>query len=72
MATKSEVTGDNLERITLSLAGILQSRQLVLLITGAEKLDVYRQALKQTEVNKTPISAVLQQTDVPVHVYWAP
>lgn len=72
MAHKSKVTGDNLERITLSFAGLLQSKQLILLITGDEKLEVYRQALEQTDVNKTPISAVLQQTSVPVHVYWAP
>ena len=72
MAHKSKVTGDNLERITLSFAGLLQSKKLILLITGDEKLDVYRQALSQTDVNKTPISAVLQQQRVPVHVYWAP
>lgn len=71
-ATRSKVTGDNLERMTLSLAGLLQAKTLILLITGEEKLAVYRQALDQADPRKTPISAVLQQSQVPVHVYWAP
>jgi 6-phosphogluconolactonase len=71
-AKRSEVTGDNLERITLSLAGLLKSRQLVLLITGEEKLAVYRQALNQSNPQKMPVSAVLTQQQVPVHVFWAP
>lgn len=72
MAHRSKVTGDNLERITLSLAGLLKSRELILLITGDEKLNVYRQALEQTDPRKTPISAVLQQQQVPVHIFWSP
>lgn len=72
MAHRSEVTGDNLERITLSLSGILDSKFLVLLITGDSKREVYQQALTAKDSRLTPISAVLQQTDVPVHVYWAP
>lgn len=71
IANKSEVTGDNLERITLSLAGLMKSRHLVLLITGQSKLDVYREALQSQTPQQTPISAVLQQQKVPVHVYWA-
>ncbi|MFT4924064.1 MAG: 6-phosphogluconolactonase [Phenylobacterium sp.] len=72
MANRSEVTGDNLERITLSLYGLLQSRQMILLITGEQKLAVYRQALALTDVSKMPVSAVLQQDKVPLHVFWAP
>lgn len=71
MANKSEVTGDNLERMTLSMAGLMASRSLVLLITGQSKLDVYRQALESNDAQSTPISAVLQQQKVPVHVYWS-
>ena len=72
MAHPSEVTGDNLERITLSLAGILASKFLVLLITGDQKRQIYQQALTAHDPRQTPISAVLQQTAIPVHVYWAP
>lgn len=72
MAKPSEVTGELIERISLSLYGLLQSRQLHLLITGEEKLEVYKEALASDNFNLTPISAVLSQTAVPVHVYWAP
>lgn len=72
MAHPSEVTGDNLERITLTMGGILHSKYLVLLITGETKLTVYRQALVSDDHRSTPISAVLQQTNLPVHLYWAP
>ena len=71
-ATPSEVTGELTERMTLSLYGLLQSRQLHLLITGEEKLAVYKEALASDDLLMTPISAVLQQDVVPVKVYWAP
>lgn len=79
-ANRSEVTGDNLERMTLSLYGLLQSRQLILLITGEDKLAVYREALAQADHHKMPLSAVLQQhyndkkvaKKVPLHIFWAP
>ncbi|WP_101757192.1 6-phosphogluconolactonase [Oceanicoccus sp. KOV_DT_Chl] len=71
-ANPSAVTGELTERMSMSLYGLLQSRQLHLLITGEEKMDVYQQALLSDDVLKTPISAVLQQHNVPVHVYWAP
>ena len=71
-AERSEVTGALTERMSLSLFGLMQSRQLHLLITGDEKLAVYQQALASPDVMLTPVSAVLQQTTVPVHIYWAP
>jgi 6-phosphogluconolactonase len=72
MANRSHVTGHNIERMTLSLAGLLKSRELILLIIGEEKLDVYKQALVETEHKKMPVSAVLQQQKVPIRVFWAP
>ena len=71
-AQRSEVTGDCTERMTLSLAGILNSRHLLLLISGEEKLATYRQALAGDDVAAMPVRAVLQQKDVNVTVYWAP
>ena len=71
-AEPSEVTGENLERMTLSHHGLMKSKRIVLLITGEEKLDVYRQALNEPDHLKMPISAVLQQNQVPLHVFWAP
>lgn len=71
-AHRSEVTGDITERMTLTLAGLLKSRLLVLMITGQEKLDVLRKAQAGSDVLEMPIRAVLQQEQVPVVVYWAP
>ncbi|RYY76558.1 MAG: 6-phosphogluconolactonase [Gammaproteobacteria bacterium] len=72
IAHQSEVTGAITERMTLSLAGLLHSKTLVLLITGQEKLDVLRKAQAGKDVAEMPIRAVLQQDRVPVVVYWAP
>ena len=71
-AKQSEVTGAITERMTLTLAGLLRSKSLLLLITGDEKLAVLRQAQAGTDINEMPIRAVLQQQQVPVAVYWAP
>ena len=72
VAHQSEVTGTITERMTLSLAGLLRSKTLVLLITGDEKLAVLRKAQAGTDVAEMPIRAILQQDRVPVVVYWAP
>ncbi|HEY8939972.1 MAG TPA: 6-phosphogluconolactonase [Cellvibrio sp.] len=71
-AKQSDVTGAIVERMTLSLAGLLRSKLLVLLITGDEKLAVLRAAQAEGDVNDMPIRAVLRQDRVPVIVYWAP
>jgi 6-phosphogluconolactonase len=71
-AIQSEVTGTITERMTLTLAGLLKSKLLVLLITGDEKLSVLRAAQSGTDSHAMPIRAVLQQEQVPVLVYWAP
>ena len=71
-AHPSEVTGAVTERMTLSLAGLLKSKSLVLLITGDEKLSVLRAAQAGSDVNEMPIRALLQQQQVPLTIYWAP
>ena len=71
-ANPSEVTGELTERMSLTLYGLLQSRQLHLLITGEEKLAVYKQALASNDSLLTPITALLKQNRVRVKVYWAP
>ena len=71
-AQASAVTGDLTERLSLSLYGLLQSRQLHLLITGDDKREIYEAAKLCTDIIATPVSAVLNQNEVPVHVYWAP
>lgn len=70
-AKESEVTGAVTERITLSLTGLLATKQLLLMITGEEKLAVFRAAQAEGAVEDMPIRALLQQ-DLPLTVYWAP
>lgn len=71
-AHPSEVTGAITERMTLTLAGLLKSRTLILLITGDEKLAVLRKAQAGNDVSEMPMRAILQQQQVPVTLYWAP
>ena len=71
-AHPSDVTGEHTERMSLTVSALLQCRQLVLLITGQDKLSVYRRALASPDELLLPISAILHQDKCPVAVYWAP
>jgi 6-phosphogluconolactonase len=71
-AVKSEVTGDNIERMTLTPWSILQSQRLILLITGTDKWAVFRQACQSGASTDQPISFFIHQGSVPLEVYWAP
>ena len=70
-AVKSEVTGDNLERMTMAPWSILQSHRLILLITGADKWEVYQQARDNSPSADRPISLMIHQQQSPLEVYWA-
>ncbi len=63
--------GDSdVDRMTITLNGILNARHIVLLCFGSNKLEVFDRA--NGEVNKSlPISVLLAQNDVPVSLYWA-
>ena len=72
LATQSEVTGSNIERLSLSLNGLLQSERIIILLTGDEKLEVFRQAQQEGAIEDMPIRALLHQNKTPVELYWAP
>ncbi len=72
LAKQSNVTGENTERLTLTLNGLLQSKRLIILLTGDEKLAVFRNALQEGPIEDMPVRAVLKQNKVPVELYWAP
>lgn len=57
-------------RISLTLAALLQSDEIVLLFFGDDKREVYRQAKLDPEAY--PVSRLLHQDRVPVHAFWAP
>jgi 6-phosphogluconolactonase len=54
-------------RITLTLAALLRSRAIFLLITGEAKRQVILDALGGADL---PVRAILQQDRVPVRVFW--
>lgn len=57
-------------RISLTLSALLQSDEIVLLFFGHDKREVYEQAKLDPEAY--PVSRLLHQQHVPVHVFWAP
>ena len=59
-------------RMSLTLASLLNSRRLVLLIGGEAKRAVLETALDEGPVEKMPVRALLRQTAVPVDIFWAP
>jgi len=59
-------------RMTLTLPALLASRWIVLHLVGETKWQVYQQASTPGPVNELPVRAVLQQTKVPIDVYWSP
>jgi 6-phosphogluconolactonase len=59
------------ERMTLTLRTILDAHWIVLLIRGEAKLAAYKRALPGHDALAAPAGAVLQQSVVPVSVYWS-
>ena len=68
-ARNAAATGD---RMTLSLRAILDSRWIVLLVRGDEKMKTYRQAESGTDLLEMPVRNVLGQSQTPVDVFWSP
>jgi 6-phosphogluconolactonase len=59
-------------RLSLNLSALLDSRRIVVLITGAQKWSTYSAASAAGPVQDMPIRAVLRQRQTPVEVMWAP
>jgi len=58
--------------MTLTLAAIAHSKVVKLLISGEEKLAVYKQAKEGGDVADMPLRAVLNHPTINIEVYWAP
>ncbi len=56
------------KRATLTLSAVLNSREIIIQITGEEK----RAILESAEEQRFPIAAVLEQKETPVALWWAP
>lgn len=59
------------ERLSLTLATLLESRWIGLPIQGLAKWQVLEQALASQDPLRYPVAALLAQQQVPVHVYWS-
>ncbi len=59
-------------RLSLTLRAILNSKIIYIMIAGDEKLAALTKATALNDPIKSPVSAIINQTKCPVHVYWAP
>ena len=59
-------------RISLTLKAILDSRIVIVLIQGQDKLAAWRAARRNGDTMAMPVRALLAARRVPVALYWAP
>jgi 6-phosphogluconolactonase len=59
-------------RLSLNLTALLDSRRVVILITGESKWRTYIAAVQPGAVERMPVRAVLRQQLAPVEVIWSP
>lgn len=57
-------------RLSLTLSALTQTDDIVLLMFGDEKRDVYQRA--KSASSDLPIAQLLRQQRAPVNIYWAP
>lgn len=70
-ALKSAVTGDHVDRITLTLGAVAKSRAIALLMVGADKRLTFEQALQEGGVGDMPVRAILRARP-DLWACWAP
>ncbi len=70
-ARKSAVTGDHVERLTLSLRAITDAHLIILTMTGAEKRASFEQFASGGAVEDAPVRAVLRARP-DIWASWAP
>ena len=70
-ARRSEVTGDYLDRMTMTPNAILQSERLILLITGEDKWSKLKAVENIEDTTLAPVSIFTQSSKL-LEVYWAP
>ena len=59
-------------RLSLNLTALLDSRRIVLLMTGESKRKTYAAARAAGPIEDMPVRAVLRQSRIPVDVMWSP
>ncbi len=71
-ATGCKVAGEYTERISMTLSAFLNSRHIILLFIGEEKLAIFEKAKQINDSSQLPICALIHQNKVPVDLFWAP
>lgn len=69
-AIKSDVTGDEVERISLTFNAVNTAKNCILMITGNEKIQTLSRALA-VDIN-LPIARVINSMSQPLDIFWAP
>lgn len=67
-ALKSEVTGDEVDRMSITASAIIAAKHVALMITGAEKKRVLEEALEPS--SNLPVGRLARLA--PFDIYWAP
>ena len=70
-AEKSDVTGEEVDRITLTLSAIKDARIIILLIAGEAKRDAFERAREPGPVEEMPVRAIMRERP-DMWVCWAP
>lgn len=70
-AKKSEITGDFLDRMTLTLGAVASARSVLLLLTGADKRATFERARGEGPVEEMPVRAIMRARPN-MWVCWAP
>lgn len=69
-AKRSDITGDELERVTLTAAEICRAATIDLMITGEDKMRVFKEAM--IVENNYPIGRLMRMVPEKFEIYWAP
>lgn len=70
-ARRSDVTGDHLDRLTLTLRAVADARLVILLMTGEEKRKTFERVAGPGAVDDAPVRAILRARP-DLWACWAP
>jgi len=59
-------------RVSLSRAGIISAKAMMIAVTGQAKRDVLERAIEQGPSSAYPIGRVLADVELPIDIHWAP
>ena len=59
-------------RISMTASRLLAADEIIIHIVGDKKREVLDKALAATDTSELPVRVILNQTRVPVTVFWSP